>query len=72
MLVGRVMPAQAGIQGTLRHDWIPACAGMTRDDTPATGYLSFGSSASRSASVSSENAVTKAAMKSVAAASCHQ
>src|SRR5882672_8350719 len=35
-------------------------------------YLSFGSSASRSASVSSENAVTKTAIKSVAAASCHQ
>src|SRR5262245_33968362 len=35
-------------------------------------YLSFGSSASRSASVSSENAVTNTAMNSVAAASCHQ
>ena len=33
---------------------------------------SLGSSASRSASVSSENAVTKLAMNSVAAASCHQ
>ena len=33
---------------------------------------SFGSSASRKASVNSENAVTKTAMKAVAAASCHQ
>ena len=34
--------------------------------------LSFGSSASRTASASSENAVTNTAMNSVAAASCHQ
>jgi hypothetical protein len=33
---------------------------------------SLGSSASRSASVASENAVTKTAMKSVAVTSCHQ
>ena len=32
----------------------------------------FGSSASRNASVNSENAVTNVAMKIVAAASCHQ
>ena len=37
-----------------------------------TSPRSFGSSASRSASVSSENAVTKTAMKAVAATSCHQ
>jgi len=28
-----VIPAEAGIQKKLRKDWIPACAGMTLNDS---------------------------------------
>jgi hypothetical protein len=32
-----VTPAQAGVQRTLDRDWIPAYAGMTRDERPKRG-----------------------------------
>ena len=81
---GRPKPARGAMCGRLDAACIAVPAGdrlggpAFSGDRPDEGLAyhsrprSFGSSASRSASVNSANAVTNTAMKAVTAASCHQ